>query len=167
MTRIQGRSPSSRELGAGRRNLRRAVTTRAAARRSARPAARSAARSGRRLPPVMAFALVMLVLSALVGLVGGVALVSRQPLVAALFLLFALLAVASAWSFGRGEKRGYWSAVVLLGLIGAVPAGFAIAAGSVATGVVLVPPLLMAGILLLPRVRAQLITRSSPPDQPH
>jgi hypothetical protein len=159
MTRIQGRSPSLRERSAGRRNLRRAVTTQAAARSSARPS--------RRLPSVVAFALVMLVLSALVGLVGGVALVSRQPLVAALFLLFALLAAASTWSFGRGEKRGYWSAVVLLGLIGAVPAGFAIAAGSVATGVFLVPPLVMAGILLLPRVRAQLIARSSPQDQRH
>jgi hypothetical protein len=153
MTRIQGRSPSPRELSAGRRNLRRAVTTQAAARPSAR--------GRRRVPPVVAFALVMLVLSALVGLVGGAALASRQPLVAAVFLLFALLAAASAWSFGRGEKRGYWSAVVLLGLIGAVPTGFAIAAGSVATGVVLVPPLVMAGILLLPRVRAQLINRRS------
>jgi hypothetical protein len=158
MTRIQGRSPSPRELSAGRRNLRRAVTTQAAARPTARPRWR--------VPPVVAFALVMLVLSALVALVGGVTLMGQQPLVAVCVLLYGLLAVASAWSFGRGEKRGYWSAVVLLGLIGAVPAGFAIAAGSVATGVVLVPPLVMAGILLQPRVRAQLITRRSPEPQP-
>jgi hypothetical protein len=96
MTRIQGRSPSPRELSAGRRNLRRAVTTQAAARASARPR--------RRVPPVVAFSLVMLVLSALVGLVGGAVLASSQPLVAAVFLVFALLAAASAWSFGRGER---------------------------------------------------------------
>jgi hypothetical protein len=158
MTRIQGRSPSPRELSAGRRNLRRALTTKAAARPTALPRWR--------VPPVVAFALVMLVMSALVGLVGGVSLASRQPLAAAVFLLFGLLAAASAWSFGRGERRGYWSAVVLLGLIGAVPAGFAIAAGSVATGVVLVPPLVMAGILSVPRVRTQLINRRSPEPPP-
>jgi hypothetical protein len=63
-------------------------------------------------------------------------------------------------------ERGYWSAVVLLGLIGAIPTGFAIAVGSVATSVVLVPPLVMAGILVLPRVRAQLINRRPPEPQP-
>ena len=52
---------------------------------------------------------------------------------------------------------------MLLGLIGAVPAGFAIGAGSIAAAVVLVPPLLMAGILLMPRVRAELIAPQRPP----
>ena len=119
-------------------------------------------RRARRLPPVLAFALVMLGLSALVGLVGGVALIASQPLVGAVFVVFGVLAAAAAWSLARREPRGYWAAVVLLGLIGAVPAGFAIAAGSVAAAVVLVPPLLMAGILLLPRVRADLIASQDP-----
>ena len=115
------------------------------------------------MPPALAFALVMLGLSALVGLIGGVGLVGSKPLVGAAFLVFGVLAVAAAWSFARGERRGYWAAVVLLGLIGAVPAGFAIGAGSVATAVVLVPPLVMAGILLTPGVRADLIGRRDPP----
>jgi hypothetical protein len=112
---------------------------------------------------VLAFALVMLGLSALVGLIGGVAVIGSQPLVGAAFLVFGVLAAAAAWSLARGEPRGYWSAVVLLGLIGAVPAGFAIGAGSIAAAVVLVPPLLMAGILLMPRVRAELIAPQRPP----
>jgi len=112
---------------------------------------------------VLAFALVMLGLSALVGLIGGLGLIGSQPLVAAVFLVFGVLAAATAWSLVRRERRGYWSAVVLLGLIGAVPAGFAIAAGSVAAAAVLVPPLLMAGILLQPRVRADLTDRREPP----
>jgi hypothetical protein len=116
-------------------------------------------RSARRGPPVLAFALVMLGLSALVGLIAGIGLIGSQPLVSAAFLVFALLDFASAWSLVRGEPRGYWSAVVLLVLIGAVPAGIAIAAGSVAGAVVLVPPLVMAGILLMPRVRVDLIRR--------
>jgi hypothetical protein len=105
----------------------------------------------------------MLGLSSLVGLIGGVGLLGSQPLAGVAFLVFAVLALASAWSLVRREPRGYWSAVVLLGLIGAVPAGFAIAAGSAAAAVVLVPPLLMAGILLTPRVRADLVDRPDPP----
>jgi hypothetical protein len=115
------------------------------------------------VPPVLAFALVMLGLSALVGLVGGLGLIGSQPLVGAAFLVYAVLAVSAAWSLVRGEPRGYWAAVALLGLIGAVPAGFAISAGSVAAAVVLVPPLVMAAILLTPRVRADLIGRRDPP----
>ena len=115
------------------------------------------------MPPVLAFALVMLGLSAFIGLIGGVGLMGSRPLVGAVFLVFAVLAVASAWSLVRREPRGYWSAVVLLALIGAVPAGFAINAGSVADTVVLVPPLVMAAILLTPRVRAELIDRRDPP----
>ena len=115
------------------------------------------------MPPVLAFALVMLGLSAFVGLIGGIGLLGSRPLVGAAFLVFAVLAVASAWSLVRRERRGYWSAVVLLTLIGGVPAGFAIGAGSVAATVVLVPPLVMAGILLAPRVRADLIDKPQPP----
>jgi len=115
------------------------------------------------VPPVLAFALVMLGLSAFVGLIGGVGLMGSRPLVGAVFLVFAVVTVTSAWSLVRREPRGYWSAVVLLTLIGAVPAGFAISAGSVADTVVLVPPLLMAGILLTPRVRADLIERREVP----
>jgi 4-hydroxybenzoate polyprenyltransferase len=121
-----------------------------------------ASRPGRRVPPVLAFALVMLGLSAFVGLIAGIGLIGSQPLVGAGFLIFAVLAVGSAWSLVRRERRGYWSSVVLLALIGAVPAGFAINDGSVADTVVLVPPLVMAGILLTPRVRAELIDAQDP-----
>jgi hypothetical protein len=106
----------------------------------------------------------MLGLSGLVGLIGGVGLIGSRPLVGATFLVFAVLVTASAWSLVRGERRGYWSAVVLLGLIGAVPAGFAIGAGSAADAVVLVPPLVMAGIMLVPGVRAELLARRDPPS---
>jgi hypothetical protein len=115
------------------------------------------------VPPVLAFALVMLGLSAFIGFIGGVGLMGSRPLVGVVFLVFAVLAVASAWSLVRRERRGYWSAVVLLALIGAVPAGFAIDAGSVADTVVLIPPLVMAGMLLTPRVRADLTDRRDPP----
>lgn len=115
------------------------------------------------MPPVLAFALVMLGLSAFVGIIGGVGLIGSQPLAAAAFLVFGVATAATAWSLVRGERRGYWSAVVLLGLIGAVPAGFAIVAGSAAAAVVLVPPLVMAAILLKPSVRADLISRRDPP----
>lgn len=165
MSRLQGRSPTPRDLSAGRRQLRRelAVTSQRKAQQRKRPGADvPAARPSRRVPPVLAFALVMLGLSALVGLIGGIGLLGSQPLVAAAFLVFCVVAVASAWSLVRGERRGYWSAVALLALIGAVPAGFAIGAGSVAAAVVLVPPLVMAGILLTPRVRADLIGRRDP-----
>jgi 4-hydroxybenzoate polyprenyltransferase len=113
---------------------------------------------------VLAFALVMLGLSAFVGLIGGLGLIGSQPLVGAVFLVFGVLAIASAWSLVRREPRGYWSAVVLLALIGAVPAGFAVAAGSIADTVVLVPPLVMAAILLTPGVRADLVDRREPPQ---
>ena len=113
---------------------------------------------------MLAFALVMLGLSAFVGVIGGIGLLGSRPLVGAAFLVFAVLTVASAWSLVRRERRGYWSAVVLLALIGAVPAGFAIGAGSVAATVVLVPPLVMAGVLLTPSVRADLIDRREPPQ---
>jgi hypothetical protein len=165
MSRVRGRSPTSGDIGAGRRQLRRQVV--AAPKQQAqrkRPGGDvPSSRPGRRVPPVLAFALVMLGLSALVGLIGGVALIGSQPVAGVAFLVFGLLTVASAWSLVRREPRGYWSAVVLLGLIGAVPAGFAIAAGSAAATVVLVPPLVMAGILLAPRVRADLIGRREPP----
>jgi hypothetical protein len=104
----------------------------------------------------------MLGLSAFIGLIGGLGLIGSRPLVGAVFLVFGVLAIASAWSLVRREPRGYWSAVVLLALIGAVPAGFAIGAGSAADTVVLVPPLVMAGILLTPRVRAELIDPRDP-----
>jgi hypothetical protein len=116
------------------------------------------------MPPVLAFALVMLGLSAFIGVIGGLGLIGSQPLVGVAFLVFAVLAAFSAWSLVRRERRGYWSAVVLLTLIGAVPAGFAIGAGSVAATVVLVPPLVMAGILLTPRVRAELTDPREPPQ---
>ena len=115
------------------------------------------------MPSVLAFALVMLGLSAFAGLIGGIGLIGSRPLVGAVFLVFAVLVVASAWSLVRREPRGYWASVVLLALIGAVPAGFAIGAGSVAATVVLVPPLVMAGILLAPSVRADLIDPREPP----
>jgi hypothetical protein len=161
MSRLQGRSPTPRGLGAGRRQLRRQVVTTPQRQPQAKKLGGDvpSSRPGRRVPPVLAFALVMLGLSALVGLIGGVGLIGSQPLVAAAFLVFGVLAAAAGWSLARGERRGYWSSVVLLGLIGAVPAGFAISAGSVAAAVVLVPPLVMAGILLTPRVRAELIRR--------
>ena len=113
---------------------------------------------------MLAFALVMLGLSAFVGLIGGVGLIGSQPLVGVAFLVYAVLAIASGWSLVRRERRGYWASVVLLALIGAVPAGFAISAGSVADTVVLVPPLVMAAILLTPSVRADLINRPEPPQ---
>jgi hypothetical protein len=165
MSRLDGRSPTPRDPTAGRRQLRRQVVA-APKRQQGRPLGGDvpASRQGRRVPPVLAFALVMLALSALVGLIGGLGLMSSRPLVGAAFLVFAVLAVASAWSLVRRERRGYWSAVVLLALIGAVPAGFAIGAGSAAAAVVLVPPLLMAGILLTPGVRADLTDRHEPPQ---
>jgi hypothetical protein len=165
MSRLQGRSPTPRDPSAGRRQLRHEVLTQPKrAPQGKRPGSDiPSSRPGRRVPPVLAFALVMLGLSALVGLIGGVAVIGSQPLVGAAFLVFGVLAAAAAWSLARGEPRGYWSAVVLLGLIGAVPAGFAIGAGSIAAAVVLVPPLLMAGILLTPRVRAELIASQRPP----
>jgi hypothetical protein len=165
MSRLQGRSPTPRDVSAGRRQLRRQVVAAPKQQpQGKRPGGDvPTSRPGRRVPPVLAFALVMLGLSALVGLIGGVGLISSQPPVAAVFLVFGVLAAATAWSLVRRERRGYWAAVVLLGLIGAVPAGFAIAAGSAAAAVVLVPPLLMAGILLQPRVRAELIDRQDPP----
>ena len=107
--------------------------------------------------------LVMLGLSAFIGFIGGIGLIGSQPLVGAGLVVFAVLAVASAWSLVRRERRGYWASVALLALIGAVPAGFAIAAGSVAATVVLVPPLVMAGLLLTPSVRADLVDRREPP----
>ncbi len=165
MSRLQGRSPAPRDPSAARRQLRRELVT-----SSKRPPQRNrpggdipSSRSARRSPPVLAFALVMLGLSALVGLIGGVALLADQPLVGVAFLVFGVLAAAAAWSLARREPRGYWASVVLLSLIGAVPAGFAISAGSVAAAVVLVPPLLMAAILLMPRVRADLIASQDPP----
>jgi hypothetical protein len=166
MSRVEGRSPGPRDLSAGRRQLRRQVVP--APGRQPQPKRLGgdipAARAGRRVPPVLAFALVMLGLSALVGIIGGFGLIGSQPLVGAVFLVFGVLAVSSAWSLVRREPRGYWSAVVLLGLVGAVPAGFAIAAGSVAAAVVLVPPLVMAGILLMPHVRADLVDRPENPS---
>jgi hypothetical protein len=163
MSRREGRSPAPRDPSAGRRALRRQVV--ASPRRQQQPFGDvPASGPGRRVPPVLAFALVMLGLSALIGFIGGIGLIGSQPLVGAAFLVFAVLAVASAWSLVRRERRGYWSAVVLLALIGAVPAGFAINAGSVADTVVAVPPLVMAGILLTPRVRADLTDRSEPPQ---
>jgi hypothetical protein len=164
MSRLEGRSPSPRDFGAGRRQLQRQV--RSAPKRAPstmRPGGDVPSSSqGRRVPPVLAFALVMLGLSALVGLIGGIGLLGSRPLAGVAFLVFAVLAVASAWSLVRREPRGYWSAVVLLALIGAVPAGFAIAAGSAAATVVLVPPLIMAGVLLMPRVRADLVDPRDP-----
>jgi hypothetical protein len=166
MSRLDGRSPTPRNPGAARRQLRRQVVAAPKRPQQGRPFGGDvpASRQGRRVPPVLAFALVMLGLSALVGLVGGVGLMASRPLVGAVFLVFAVLAVASAWSLVRRERRGYWSSVVLLALIGAVPAGFAIGAGSAADAVVLVPPLVMAGILLTPRVRAELIAPHDPPS---
>lgn len=166
MSRLEGRSPTPRDPSAGRRQLRRQIVAAPKGQPQRKPFGGDvpSSRPGRRVPPVLAFALVMLGLSALVGLVGGLGLIASQPLVGAAFLVFAVLAAASAWSLVRGERRGYWSAVVLLGLIGAVPAGFAIGAGSAADAVVLVPPLVMAGILLTPRVRADLIAPRDPPS---
>ena len=164
MSRVKGRSPTPRDLGAGRRQLRRQLVASPQRMQGKRPAGDVPfSPPVRRMPPVLAFALVMLGFSALVGFIGGIGLIGSQPLVSAAFLFFAVLTVASAWSLVRGEARGYWAAVVLLGLIGGVPAGFAIAAGSPAATVVLVPPLVMAGILLMPRVRAELLTRRDPP----
>jgi hypothetical protein len=166
MSRLDGRSPTPRDPSAGRRQLRRQVL----AAPKQQPQVRRpggdvpSSKQGRRVPPVLAFALVMLGLSALVGLIGGVGLLGSQPLVGVVFLVFAVLAAASAWSLVHRERRGYWSAVALLGLIGAVPAGFAIGAGSAAAAVVLVPPLVMAGIMLTPRVRAELIDPGDPPS---
>ncbi len=165
MSRLEGRSPTPRDPSAGRRQLRRQVVG-SPKRQPQRPAFGDvpASRQGRRVPPVLAFALVMLGLSAFVGLIGGIGLLGSRPLVGVVFLVFAVLTVASAWSLVRREPRGYWSAVVLLALIGAVPAGFALAADSVADTVVLVPPLVMAGILLMPGVRADLIDPRKPPQ---
>jgi hypothetical protein len=163
MSRLEGRSPTPRDPVAGRRQLRRQVVA-SPKRRQQQPFGDvPASRPGRRVPPVLAFALVMLGLSAFVGFIGGIGLIGSRPLVGAVFLVFAVLAVASGWSLVRRERRGYWASVVLLALIGAVPAGFAIGAGSVADSVVLVPPLVMAGILLTPSVRADLIDRREPP----
>src|SRR6185437_8738542 len=162
MSRLEGRSPTPRDPSAARRQLRRQVV--ASPKRQPQPFGDvPASRPGRRVPPVLAFALVMLGLSAFIGLIGGIGLIGSRPLVGAAFLVFGVLTVGSAWSLVRRERRGYWSAVVLLALIGAVPAGFAIGAGSVADTVVLVPPLVMAGILLTPRVRADL----TDPREPH
>jgi hypothetical protein len=50
--------------------------------------------------------------------------------------------------------------VVVLGLVGAVPTGFAIAEGAGTAALVLAPPLIVAGILLRPSVRAELVTET-------
>jgi hypothetical protein len=166
MTRLEGRSPTPRDPSAGRRQLRRQVVAapKLQQQRNRLSSDVPSSRPVRRVPPVLAFALVMLGLSAFVGLIGGIGLMGSRPLLGVVFLVFAVLAVASAWSLVRGERRGYWSAVVLLALIGAVPAGFAIGAGSVADTVVLVPPLVMAAILLTHRVRADLTAPRDPPS---
>ncbi|MDQ1496233.1 MAG: hypothetical protein QOG69_2716 [Actinomycetota bacterium] len=141
-------------MGSARRQLRKAMTEPVAA-----PYGHAPPR-GRRWPPALAFALVMLGLSALVGLIGGFALLTRQPIAAAVFLLFGVAASATGWSLARGRRRGYWSAVVVLGLVGAVPTGFAIAEGAGTAALVLAPPLIVAGILLRPSVRAELVTET-------
>lgn len=165
MSRLDGRSPTPRDPSAARRQLRRQVVASPKRQQQRQPFGDvPPSRPGRRTPPVLAFALVMLGLSAFIGLIGGIGLLGSQPLVGVAFLVFAVLAVASAWSLVRRERRGYWASVVLLALIGAVPAGFAIGAGSIAATVVLVPPLVMAGILLTPSVRAQLTGRREPPN---
>lgn len=168
MSRIKGRGPGPRRerpqprrpnatggresVGSARRQLRKAMTEPVAVPYGHAPP------QGRRWPPALAFALVMLGLSALVGLIGGFALLTRQPIAAAVFLLFGVAASASGWSLARGRRRGYWAAVVVLGLVGAVPTGFAIAEGAGPAALVLAPPLIVTGILLRPSVRAELVT---------
>ena len=154
--RLQPRRPNAtggrESVGSARRQLRKAMTEPGAAQHG-QPRA-----TGRRWPPALAFALVMLGLSALVGLIGGFALATRQTIAAVVFLLFGVAASAAGWSFAHGRRRGYWSAVVVLALVGAVPTGFAIAEGAGPAALVLAPPLVVAGILLRPSVRAELVT---------
>jgi hypothetical protein len=112
----------------------------------------------RALPPVLAFALVMLGLSALAGVIGAVGLMSTEAVAAVGLLIFAAAAGVSAWWLAHGRRRGYWSAVVILGLVGAVPMIVALTSDAGVLAVVLAPPLVVAGLMLAPRVRATLIS---------
>jgi hypothetical protein len=121
---------------------------------------------GRRWPPVLAVALVVLAMAALVGVIGGVALLANAPAAAAVLFAFAVLSVASAWWLARGQRRGYWSAIVVLALVGGGPSAGALTAGDGFTAVVLLPPLVLAAFMLRRPVRAQLIQPATvKPDQ--
>jgi hypothetical protein len=194
MTRVEGRGPVPRregaDLAAGRRELRRAMKQppKAGGRPGRAPAAWESGRSkgrttpgrapgsvrandrrsalGRRWPPVLAVALVVLAMSALVGLIAAVAVLSREPFAASLFFAFFVVTLASAFWLARGQRRGYWSAVVLLFLVGGVPSVGAATAGDAVTAVVLLPPVVLAAVMLRRSVRAQLIQPTgSKPDR--
>jgi hypothetical protein len=132
--------------------------------RPGRPAAPQRPRL--QLPPVIAFALVMLGMCVLIGLIAGFAVIARQPAVGAALLVFGLVALATAWQLARGTPLGYWAAVSLLGLVGGVPGGIAAAHGAVAATVTLAAPFVVALILLRPSIRAGLIRPRTSDEAP-
>ena len=119
------------------------------------------------VPPVAGFALVMLAMCALIGLVGGVLLVVRRPAIGVPLLVLAGAAGWTAWALARGTRAGYWAGVGLLAVVGLVPGGLAIAAGAPAAAVVLLAPLLVAVLMLRPSARAAIVRRpAGPPTGP-
>lgn len=108
-------------------------------------------------PTVYFYAVILLVLSALLALFGGVVAIAPDPALGGGLLGFALISGIAVWQLLRHTAFGYWLAVAVLFVAGVTPVVAFLATNSGIGGVIFCPPAIVAGAMLSPKVRASII----------
>jgi len=108
-------------------------------------------------PTVFFYAVILLLLSGLLALFGGLVAISPAPALGGGLLAFAAVSGVALWQLVRRTQVGYWLAVVVLLIAGVTPVVAFLATNSGIGGVVFCPPAIVAIVMLSPKVRASII----------
>lgn len=108
-------------------------------------------------PTVYFYAVILLVLSGLLALFGGLVAIAPDPALGGGLLGFALVSGVAVWQLVRHTAVGYWLAVATLFIAGVTPVVAFLATNSGIGGILFCPPAIVAGAMLSPKVRASII----------
>jgi 4-amino-4-deoxy-L-arabinose transferase-like glycosyltransferase len=108
-------------------------------------------------PTVFYYAVALLALASVFGLVGGVVAVRRNVALGIGLLAFAVVAAVAVWRLVRRTVDGYWLAIAVLTVAGVGPIALFLAAGNASGVVLFCPPLIVAVIMLRPSARAAIV----------
>lgn len=108
-------------------------------------------------PSVYFYAVILLVLSGLLALFGGLLAVAPDPALGGGLLAFAAVSGVAVWQLVRRSTLGYWLAVAVLFVAGVTPIVAFLATNSGIGGVIFCPPAIVAVVMLSPKARASII----------
>jgi hypothetical protein len=96
---------------------------------------------------VFYYAVVVLVLAANAGIVGGAVAVRRNTVLGAGLFAYAVVAAVAVWLLLRRTTFGYWFAIAVLAVTSAVPMALFARVGNVGGAIVFCPPLVIAIVM--------------------